>query len=239
MGFSKWTTRSTKALALALVFGLSAQAANVCDPTVGTDCAQVIAPASGASTAKAVGFRPIPKSTYRGSTATAATGVVVVAASAAPFACIYGSATKTVIVQRMYLSGASATAVAYASYVVGKYSTAVTGGTATALTATPMDSNSAAASTTNLNVYTAAPTAGTLVGTVSVKRTLIQATTAVAAGVLDVIEFDFRTLGSETSGIYLRGTGQGACVNFGAAPATAVTLSYTVEWTEQATTLEP
>lgn len=238
MGSSKFCIRWGSAL-IALLLTLPAAAANICDPTTGTNCAQVAPPGSGANTKNAVGVRPLTKSTYRASTATAASGVVVAAASAAPFACIYGSGTKTVIVQRMYLSGGTLTAVAYASYVVAKYSTAVSAGTATALTATPMDSNNSAASVTNLNVYTGAPTAGTLVGTVSVKRTLLQATTAAAAGIPDIVEFDFRALGSETSGIYLRGTAQGVCVNFAAAPATAVTLSFSVEWTEQDTALEP
>lgn len=238
MGSSRSCTRWASAL-LAALLSLPATAANVCDPTVGTDCAQVIAPASGASTVRALGVRPLPKSTYRATTATAQAGVVVAAASVAPFACIYGSSTKTVIVQRMYVSGGTLTAVAYASYVAAKYSTAVTGGTAQALTATPMDSNSAASSVTNLNVYTAAPTAGTLVGTISAKRTLLQSTTAAAAGIPDIVEFDFRTIGSETSGIYLRGTGQGVCLNFGAAPATAVTVSLSLEWTEQAAAVEP
>lgn len=240
MGNSSWATRLARWLvALAVVLSLPARAANVCDPTTGTNCAQVDNPASGGNSARALLTRPATKSTYRAATATANSGVVVAAASTAPFVCIYGSSTKTVIVQRIYLSGATLTAVAYAAYVAAKYSTAVSAGTPQALTATPMDSNSAAATVTNLNAYTAAPTAGTLVGTISTKRTLLQATTAAAAGVPDVIEFDFRTLGSETSGIYLRGTGQGVCVNFGAAPATAVTLAITLEWTEQATTLEP
>lgn len=239
MGFTKSAIRSISLVAL-FVAALPAGAANVCDPTTGTSCVQVDKPASGANTAGASLNRPATKSTYGAATKTATdNGVVVAAASAAPFACIYGSATKTVILQRLFLSGGTLTAVAYNQYVVGKYSTAVSGGTATALAATPYDSNSAASSATNLNVYTAAPTAGNLVGTISAKRTLLQATVAAAAGIPDVIEFDFRTTGSETSGIYLRGTAQGVCVNFGVAPATAVTLAVRLEWTEQATTMEP
>jgi hypothetical protein len=198
---------------------------------------QIQIPGSGANTAPALLVRPAPKATYRASTS--ASGQVVAAASAAPFFCMQGSATKTVIFQRAYLSGANLTAVAYASYAIGKYSTAVTAGTATALTAVPLDSNSPASSVSLLNVYTAAPTAGTLVGVVSVKKTLLQATTAAAGGIPDVIEFDFRTLGGESSGLDLRGVAQGVCIFFAVAPATAVTLSLAVEWTEQATTLEP
>lgn len=170
--------------------------------------------------------------TYRASTATAQSGVVVAAASAAPFFAIQGSATKTVTVHRIYVSGATTTAVGYLVYVLAKYSTAITAGTATALTKTPLDSTSAASTVNLCNVYTAAPTAGTLVGTLSTKRTLSQATVAAAAGIPDIVEFDFRTLGSPTSGIVLRGIAEGLALNFGAAPATAATVSVTVEWTE-------
>jgi hypothetical protein len=231
-------TRSTDRLALALLLAASvSQAANVCDPTTGTNCAQVAAPGSGASTAKAISVAPTPKSTYGAGTALANSGVVVAAASAAPFACITGSASKTVILQRIYVSGATLTAVQYLAYLVSKYNSAASGGTAQAMTAVPYDSTSAAASA-SVTAYTAAPTAGSLVGVLSAKRTLAQATTAAAVGIPDVIEFDFRTTG-ETSGIYLRGTSQQVCVHFGAAPASAVTLSVRVEWTEQPTTLEP
>ena len=203
-----------------------------------TSLAQIQVPGSGANTSPALLVRPAPKSTYRAATTGANAGQVVVAASAAPFFCLQGSATKTVAVQRIYLSGANLTAVAYASYVVQKYSTAVTAGTATALTAVPLDSNSAASTASLVNVYTAAPTAGTLVGAVAAKKTLLQATTAAAGGVPDVIDFDWRTQG-ENGPVILRGTAQGLCVLFGAAPASAVTLALAVEWTEYATTLEP
>lgn len=168
------------------------------------------------------------KATYR-----AATASVVAAASTQPFFIIEGSATKTIIVQRIIVSGATLTAVAYLGYEARKYSTAITGGTAVTLTQVPVDSTSAAGTANRCSVYTAAPTAGTLVGVVSAKRTLGQATTAAASGIPDVIEFDFRTLGSENTGIYLRGTSQGLGLAFQAAPATAVTLSIIVEWTEE------
>lgn len=239
MGSSKLPTRLISlalCLALALTW-LPAWAANVCDPVTGTNCVEVEAASAGGSAHVAPFDRQDQyhgvKPTYRAGTATAQSGVVVTAASAAPFFCIQGSATKTIVIQRLFISGGTLTAVAYVAYVVAKYSSAVSGGTATALTQTPMDANSGAATANLVNVYTAAPTAGSLVGTVSVKRTLLQATTAAAAGIPDVVEFDFRTLGSENSGVYLRGTAQGLCANFGAAPATAVTIALVVEWTEE------
>lgn len=169
------------------------------------------------------------KRTYRASTNT----TVVAAASTQPFFILQGSATKTIIVQRVYISGATLTAVQYLAYQARKHSTAITGGTATTLTQTPLDSTYGAGTSNLCQVYTAAPTAGTLVGTVSEKRTLGQATTAAASGIPDVIEFDFRTLGGEGHGVYLRGISEGFSIGFGTAPATAVTLSLSVEWTEE------
>jgi hypothetical protein len=169
------------------------------------------------------------KKTYRAAT----NSKVVAAASTQPFFIIQGSATKTIIVQRIRISGMNLTAVAYLALQARKFSTAISGGTATALTQTPMDSTYGASTANLCQVYTAAPTAGTLVGTLSEIQALAQATTAAASGIPDIIELDFRVLGAETHGVYLRGTAEGLGVGFGVAPATAVTLSLECEWTEE------
>lgn len=54
-----------------------------------------------------------------------------------------------------------------------------------------------------------------------------------ANGIPPIVEFDFRTAGSENSGVYLRGTSQGIGVCFGAAPGANTSLSLEVEWTEE------
>lgn len=170
------------------------------------------------------------KATYRAAT----TSTFAAAAGAAMFFAIGGSSTKTVIVQRIKISGLTLTAVEYLSAVAEKWSTAPTGGTSTALTKVPTDSGDAAATATLVQVYTAAPTEGTLVGTVVSQRLLGQATTAAASGQpVDTLEFDFRNAGEGKSGIYLRGTAQVLSLAFGAAPASAVTMSLEVEWTEE------
>lgn len=169
------------------------------------------------------------KPTYRAAT----TANVVAAAGAAMFFVIAGSSTKTIIVQRIMVSGSTLTAVAYNSYVAEKWSTAPTGGTATTLTQVPNDANSAAATASLCQVYTVAPTEGTPIGPIACKRVLLQATTAAAAGIPDIVEFDFRTMGSENTGVYLRGTAQALSIAFGAAPASAVTVAVQVEWTEE------
>ena len=171
-----------------------------------------------------IGFR---KTTYR-----AAISALLAGASTSPFLTIEGSATKTVILQRVVLSGAALTAVQYLNYEAKKYSTAASGGTSTTLTNVSNDST-ALASSILIKAYTASPTAGTLVGLIASKRTLAQASLATAAGLLDSVEFDFRSNGSENTGIYLRGIAQGVSIGFQAAPASGVTLSGFIEWTEE------
>lgn len=170
-----------------------------------------------------------PKATYRA----AVTSTFNAAAGAAVFFVIQGSSTKTVRVQRIRISGLALTAVAYVNVVAEKYSTAPSGGTPAALVLVPLDSNSAASTVSLCNVYTAAPTEGTLVGTITSVRVLMQAATPAAGGVPDIIDLEFRNLGGETTGVVLRGTAQGLGLAFGTAPATAVTLSLEIEWTEE------
>lgn len=169
------------------------------------------------------------KITYRASTL--APFVAAVTASV-PFFLIEGSSTKTVIVKRVAISGMTLTAVAYLALNVGKYSTAASGGTATSAPMVPLDSNDAAATAAFVKYYTAIPTAGTLVGTIATSRTLAQATTAAAAGVPRDFVFDFGDM-PQTGGVTLRGLTQGLGLFWPSAPASAVTLSADIEWTEE------
>ena len=174
--------------------------------------------------------------TYNGEKATyrAATLDPFVAAVTAdvPFFLIEGSATKTITVKRIAISGLTLTAVAYLAMNVCKYSTAAAGGTATSAPMVPVDSTFAAATAAFVKYYTAAPTPGTLVGTIASARTLAQATTAAAAGLPRDWFFDFGDM-PETKGIVLRGTTQGLGLVWATAPATAVTLAIDIEWTEE------
>ena len=172
---------------------------------------------------------PATKATYRSSPTT----TFAAAAGTAMFFVISGSASKTVTIQRVSMSCPTLTAVAYHNIVVEKWSTAPTAGTATALTKVPLDSNYAAATANLVQVYTAAPTEGTLVGTIGSQRFLSTATTANAAGTPpDKIEWDFRAHGG-SSGVVLRGTAQCLSLAFCTAPASAVTMVVEVEWTEE------
>ena len=164
--------------------------------------------------------------TYRAAT----TATVVAPADPTSFFYISGSATKDVLVRKIAVSGATLTDIAYNSYVVEKFSTAHTVGTAVALAKIPLDSNFGAATASLVQVYTAAPTEGTNLGPIACRRVLLQDTTAAAGGIPDIVEFDFSDV--DGGGVLLRGVAQGLGLAFGEDPATAVTVGVEVEWQE-------
>jgi hypothetical protein len=168
------------------------------------------------------------KSTYRA----AHPSTFAAPAGTASFFIIAGSASKTVKIHKIRISGFRLTTLAVFDVHVKKYSTARVGGTAVALVPTPLDSNFAAATASEVNVFTAAPTDGTLVGTIGSCSRINKSTTVVDGADFADIEFRFGD-SPETSAVVLRGTNQYVGVNFGAAPASAVTLTIEVEWTEE------
>lgn len=169
------------------------------------------------------------KATYRAATAT----LLAAPTSVAPFFVIYGSGSKTLRVHRISISGMTLTAVQYMQLNVAKYSTQPSGGTATDLVQVPMDANDAGGTANLVKFYSAAPTAGTKIGDLASRRYLAQAGTAAAGGIPDEITFDFRGQGGETSPIVLRGTTQGIGIYFGVSPASAISFSLEVEWSEE------
>lgn len=168
------------------------------------------------------------KRTYRASTIIPLVAAVTVNV---PFFNIIGSATQTITVKRIRVSGMTLTAVGYFAINVEKLSTASSGGTSTTLPAVPVDSGFAAA-TAVVKAYTAAPTKGNLVGTLSSWRALWQATTAAAAGTTDWYIFDFGDM-RDTKGIILRGVNQELALVFPVVLGSAGTLSVDIEWTEE------
>lgn len=169
------------------------------------------------------------KATYRASTIIPFVPAVTINI---PWFLIEGSATKTVIVKRIAVSGATLTAVAYLAVNVVKFSTAASGGTATSAPLVPVDSTFPASTAAFVKYYTAVPTAGTIVGNIATNRSLFQATTAAAAGLPRDFVFDFGDM-PETKGIVLRGVTQGLGLIWPVAPATTVTLAVDIEWTEE------
>ena len=168
------------------------------------------------------------KATYRASTIVPL--VVAVTANRTIFN-VLGSATKTVTVKRIRVSGPTLTAVGYFAINVVRYSTATTGGTSTTLVNVQCDTIDPA-STAVVKAYTAVPTDGALVGTIASWRSLWQSTTAAAAGQTWDHVFSFGDM-PETGGIVLRGVAQELALVFPVVLASAGTLAIDVEWTEE------
>jgi hypothetical protein len=168
------------------------------------------------------------KATYRASTIVPLVTAVTVNV---PFFNIIGSATKTVIVKRIFISGMSLTAVGYFTINIVRYSTASSSGTFTTLAATQMDTTDPSP-TAVVKAYTAGPTAGTLAGTLATYRSLWQATVAVAAGFTSEHLFDFGDM-PQTGGITLRGVAQEIALIFPVVLTSAATLAVDIEWTEE------
>ena len=165
--------------------------------------------------------------TYRAATPNG----VVAAAGADMFFVITGGTTREVRVRKLRVTGPLLTTLEVETIVAEKWSSAPTGGTATALTVVPLDSTQPATGATLVQVYTAAPTQGTLIGTVAARRGVFKSSTVVDGAPFFDTEFIFGDL-PETKPIILRSAAQALSLAFGAAPATAVTLDVEVEWTE-------
>jgi hypothetical protein len=163
-------------------------------------------------------------SSYRG-----ALSSLVAPASTAPFFVISGATDKVIALKRIRISGATLTAVAYLNLALAKYSTAPTGGTASTITAVSYKSNQTASSASLIQGYTAAPTAGTLVGDIATERILGQATTATSSSYLYDYEFVFD---DDSLPFSLTSAAETFGLRFTTAPASAVTLSIHIEWEE-------
>ncbi len=168
------------------------------------------------------------KPTYRASTIIPLVAAVTVNV---PFFNIIGSASKTVTIKRIAISGATLTAVGYFTVNVVRLSSASSGGTSTTLVNVQMDTNDPAA-TAVVKAYTAAPTSGALVGTIATNRCLWQSTTAVGTSIPRDYLFEFGDM-PETKGIRLRGVSQEMALLFPVVLASAGTLSVDIEWTEE------
>lgn len=150
------------------------------------------------------------------------------AASATDIFTLTGSASMTVRLLRVRVSGIKTTAGAAVDFQLLKRSTADTGGTSTAPTIIPYDKNSPAA-TAVVAAYTANPTAGTSVGLLAVDNIFIPLATA-AGGLID---WNFGNRPGQA--IVLRGAADQACLNLNGVTIGGGALDVWVEWTEDAT----
>ena len=137
-----------------------------------------------------------------------------------------GSATKTIWVYRIILTGTQTTASQF-TVLLAKRSTANSAGTSTTPTVVPVDSGDAAG-TAVMRAYTANPTTGNLVGNISSSKIFIPGATtaAFAPGGL----WDFRS--DLIKGPVLRGTGEVLAVNLNGVTLVGGSLSCEFEWVE-------
>ena len=151
---------------------------------------------------------------------------VAAAALATDIAILPGSATTTVYVTRIFISGVQTTA-GNVEIVLAKRSTANTGGTSAAMTAVPHCSGDAAAVAAPLS-YTANPTTGSLVG--NLRRFYIPvgpAATSIANS------FTVIDLGFNAKPVCLMGVAEGLAINLNGVTVTGGTFDVGFEWREE------
>jgi hypothetical protein len=154
--------------------------------------------------------------TYSGSIAFANSGV-------GDLYCVYGSATKTVKVKGIRVSGVNGST-STTSMAVIKRSTLGSGGGLTAITVTPSDSLNPA-STASAIYFTSAPTPGTTVG--NIRNRYITLPVATSGPVSEGL-FQFSVYYDQP--VVLRGIAEGVCVNAASAGAS---WAIDAEWTEE------
>lgn len=139
---------------------------------------------------------------------------------------VYGSATKTIRVKSVTVSGLATTAGSMDVSLV-KRTAANTGGTATHPTIAKFDSGDATATAT-VSQYSVNPT-GLGTGTIVESKTLNMG----VAGAAGTVVFDFATRNDKA--LILRGATEGLAINLnGEAVPTGGKIGYGVEWEEDA-----
>lgn len=145
---------------------------------------------------------------------------------------ITGSATKTVKIHRLIISGSQSSA-ANRDLIVLKRSTANSGGVSTTLTAVASDSTSAAA-TAVVRAYTTNPIVGTLVGAIRSKLWPLLGSASANNGQFgpdNQAVFKFGELGSQP--IVLRGTSEVLSINFNGITSAGSLMYFSIEWSEE------
>lgn len=140
--------------------------------------------------------------------------------------CITGSASKTVFVKRLYISGI-ATGLSTIDLIVNKHSTADTGGTSAAITAVPHDSTNAAATAT-VTAYSVNPAAiGTVTGSVDTFKITLST-------IATQNNERAKLYGSEDmQSIRLRGVAEQICINANSVTTTGNSYNITADWVER------
>ena len=154
------------------------------------------------------------------------TPVFTTAASATDIFNFKGSGTKTIYIRKITWKQCNSVAGGTHQVYLIKRSTANSGGTSSALTAVPLDSNFASATASGV-YYTANPTTGTSVGTISHCVFLLGS----LVYHLNHVLFDSTKGGAP---IVLRGTSESISVNYnGVTDAIGTSAVVDIEWSEK------
>jgi hypothetical protein len=153
---------------------------------------------------------------------------LALAASATDVWCIKGSDTKTIKIQGIRISGLASNNTAV-SAVVLKRSTENSGGTSTAVTVVPHDTNDAASAATVL-AYTANPTLGTLVGRLRAEQIIFAGNSAPNIASSPVV-YQFSVYDGKVP--TLRGASESLCVNLNGQTVSGGLISIDAQWTEE------
>ena len=150
---------------------------------------------------------------------------LVPAASATDIGYIIGSATKTIRITRIVISGTAGTHV-NTPIVLLKRSTADSGGTCAAATSVPLISTNAAA-TAVFSTCTANPTVGTVIGAISARSYFFGVATEASGPPADFL------IGQEGGQpVTLIGVAQTLAIGLNGVSITSGVVNVTVEWTE-------
>jgi hypothetical protein len=139
--------------------------------------------------------------------------------------CIYGSATRTVFVTQVHMTGIASTAITIVEGLV-KRSSVESGGTPVAMTAVPFNSSNPAA-TAVATAYSVSPTPGTSIGPIDNHFIGLGNSTNTAS--LNEFEANYGNLSDQP--VTLHGTSEGLCVNIGAG-GTGASYGIHVRWME-------
>lgn len=171
----------------------------------------------------------VPKRTYRAATAAL---LVTAVTKDVPWFVLQGITGRRIQLQQIRLSCPTLTAAELLRIGLQKYSTAPSGGAATALTKVPMQKGNPASTATLCSVYTAAPTAGTLIGNIASRRVMALTASPVATDQRPDVVFDFRGMGIQAPTLDLTAENFGL-VYLTADAGSAVSMMLEVEWSEE------
>lgn len=150
--------------------------------------------------------------------------VVAPAVSATDIFQLIGSASTTVEITKIIISGVQTTGGMIDLYII-KRSTANTSGTSSGSTMVPMISTDAAATAVGA-IYTANPTTGTPVGNIYIESLPLSAANGITN---NIVSIDF---GERGKPVILSGVAQAIAINLNGVTVTGGSLKITVEFTE-------